>query len=233
MKNETILKKKCSTCGKEFFKLPTKSLKKWNEEVKYCSRKCSQTLFKKGLIPWNKGKTGYLSESSLKRMSDAKKGKHTGREFKRGDKTGVMALKKWRANGGVSWNKGKKTGALSKEWRRKISESLKGKKPKNFDDLMRRLRSKKPTGIEIKVYEELKRRGFLFERQKVVGNRYVVDAYIPSLNLVIEADGDYWHSKPKTKERDKRKNCYLKEYGFNLLRLTETEINNGSFKAKL
>lgn len=43
--------------------------------------------FRKGLIPWNKGKTGIYSESVLKRMSDAKKGKHISpnTEFKKGN----------------------------------------------------------------------------------------------------------------------------------------------------
>ncbi|MFH2062022.1 MAG: DUF559 domain-containing protein [Candidatus Beckwithbacteria bacterium] len=93
--------------------------------------------------------------------------------------------------------------------------------------------SKNPTSIEVKLYEELKNRGLLFETQKLINNKFVVDAYIPSLNLVVEADGDYWHSLPKSISRDKSKNAYLKTCGYKLLRLTGTEINNGEFRNKL
>lgn len=37
----------------------------------------------------------------------------------------------------------------------------------------------------------------------------------------------------RVKEIDQRKNEYLSKNGFNLLRLTETEINNGTFKERL
>lgn len=87
-----------------------------------------------------------------------------------------------------------------------------------------------PTSIEKTVYQELKLRGLLFEKQKLINGRFLVDAYIPSLNLVIECDGNYWHSLPKTVKRDKTKNAYLKKCGYNLIRLSETEINNGDFK---
>ena len=92
---------------------------------------------------------------------------------------------------------------------------------------------KGPTSIEKKVYEELKVRGLLFEKQKLINGRFLVDAFIPSFNLVIEADGGYWHSLPRVIKKDKAENAYLTKCGYNLLRLTETEINNGQFKIKI
>ena len=86
------------------------------------------------------------------------------------------------------------------------------------------------TSIEIKLYQELKDRGLLFEKQKLINGRFLVDAYIPSLNLVIEADGNYWHSLERVVKKDKAENAYLTKCGFNLLRLSETQINDGSFK---
>ena len=91
--------------------------------------------------------------------------------------------------------------------------------------LSKRFSADHPTSIETKVYEELKKRGFLFEQQKFINGKFIVDAYIPVLNLVIECDGDYWHSLERVQKRDKAKNAYLIKCGFNLLRLTETEIN--------
>ena len=41
--------------------------------------------FIKGMTTWNKGKSGYLSLGALENMSKANKGKHRGKEFKKGD----------------------------------------------------------------------------------------------------------------------------------------------------
>ena len=80
------------------------------------------------------------------------------------------------------------------------------------------------TSIEKKVYEELERRKILFESQKTINNKFIVDVYIPSLNLIIECDGDYWHSLEKTVKKDKSENAYLKKCGYNLLRWSEKDI---------
>jgi len=199
-----------------------------------------KTEFKKGLTPWNKGKKGVMpvpwnkGKKCFQTSKKAKENKH-GNYFKEGEKpvSHKKGCKCFRCTG-ITWNKGKRGVYItSEETKRKMSLGKKGRKPKNFDDLMKKLHSKEPTNIEIKVYKELKKRGFLFEKQKIINGKFIVDAYIPKLNLVIEADGDYWHSLLKAKERDKRKNDYLQEHGFNLLRLTETEINNDLFKEKL
>lgn len=92
---------------------------------------------------------------------------------------------------------------------------------------------KEPTSIEKIIYNFLKFKGIIFERQKLINNKFLVDAYIPQLNLVIECDGDYWHSLDNVKKRDKAKNAYLTKCGFNLLRLTETEINNNDFIGRI
>lgn len=89
-----------------------------------------------------------------------------------------------------------------------------------------------PTSIEKILYDYLKLKKIKFVPQKRI-EFYLVDAYIPSLNLVIEADGDYWHALPETKWRDKSKNTYLKNRGYNLIRLSEIELLNGEFKQRL
>ena len=89
------------------------------------------------------------------------------------------------------------------------------------------------TSIERKVYETLLEKGVIFEKEKLIGGSYFVDVYIPSLNLVVECDGEYWHSLPDRIEKDKRENLFLKENGYNLVRLSESEINDGSYLNKL
>jgi len=120
-----------------------------------------------------------------------------------------------------------------------LSKSLKLSHPKEYYKrigligVQKQQSSKEPTSIEKKVYNELKAQGVLFERQKLINGKFLVDAYIPSLNLIIEADGDYWHSLPRVMKKDKAENAYLKKCGYNLLRLPEHEINDGSFKERM
>lgn len=93
--------------------------------------------------------------------------------------------------------------------------------------------SKQPTSIEKTLYDYLLLKGILFERQHLVNGKFLVDAYIPSLNLVIEADGKYWHGLDRVMKKDKAENAYLKACGFKMVRLTEAEINSGEFKERL
>lgn len=181
-----------------------------------------------GREPWNKNIKGYTNTGS----------------FKKGHKTnvGIVRLEETRKKVSLAKLKRKKELGYvnSPETRKKMSEAQKKLKrskdyyrEKGLIGLKKQASMKNPTSIEKKVYDELKRRGLLFEKQKLINGRFLVDAYIPSLNLVIEADGSYWHSLPKTIKKDKIKNVYLKKCGFNLLRLPGSEIRDGSFKQKL
>ena len=131
------------------------------------------------------------------------------------------------------WMKGRKLSEVAKMKLRKWKEEHK-EETIGYSCLGAKAASEKyPTSIEKKVYQELKDRGYLFERQKIVNNKFCVDAYIPKLNLIIECDGDYFHSLDKIIKKDKAENAYLNKCGYNLLRLSETEINNEDFKKKL
>lgn len=185
--------------------------------AKYCSKKCFFAS-KKGKQTWSKekikckclecGKIFYV-HFSLDKLGKNKYCSH---------KCYGLA-----SRGRPAWNKGKK---LSPEHRKKaIQSSLKGR--------IKQANMKGPTSIEKIVYDYLVCKGVIFEKQKVVGNRFIVDVYIPSLNLVIEADGEYWHSTERGIETDKRKNDYLLKQGYNLIRLSEEEIKNGNFKERL
>lgn len=207
----------------------------WNK-----GKKCPEIGLKlKGRIPWNKGvpnlaicgkdnpacqpgaggkiskaKMGHsVSKATRNKISEANKGQIA---WNKGTK-GVMK----------AWNKGKKCLQTSKTLK------ARGIQPPPMIGILSQQKMNKPTSIEKKVYDELKARGLLFETQKLINGKFLVDAYILSLNLVIEADGDYWHSLERVKKRDNAKNAYLTKCGFGLLRLTETEINNGEFVNKL
>ncbi len=88
--------------------------------------------------------------------------------------------------------------------------------------------STKPTSIEIIVEQLLQALDVSYESQWAIG-RYVVDFYIPDKHLVIECDGEYWHLKPEAKARDARKDAFLSQRGYTILRLTGSQIKRGDF----
>lgn len=88
----------------------------------------------------------------------------------------------------------------------------------------------KGTDIEIIVEALLQALGVTFEAQKHVGH-WVADFYIPSHNLILECDGDYWHSSEWAKDRDMRKDRYLTEKGYKVLRILGSQIHAKEFNA--
>lgn len=93
-------------------------------------------------------------------------------------------------------------------------------------------KSAKETYIEKIVGEYLEANGHIIERQKKYHN-FIMDFFIPEKNMFIEADGSYWHSIPKRKEMDLRKDLMAIKEGFQLVRVGEEEIKNGNFVNKL
>lgn len=81
------------------------------------------------------------------------------------------------------------------------------------------------TSIEEKLYTELERRGITFVKQQVIDGLWVVDALVPGARIVIECDGEYWHSLPKMIERDKKKDAYLKSRKYKVFRFPEAAIH--------
>ena len=58
-----------------------------------------------------------------------------------------------------------------------------------------------------------------------------LDFAIPELKINIEADGSYWHNKRKNKDR--KRDYYLKTLGWQTLRFSEQEIFNKRSEIKL
>jgi len=80
-----------------------------------------------------------------------------------------------------------------------------------------------PTKPENIVVEALTKLRLPFNREYRVG-RYQCDFVLLGYKLVIEVDGDYWHSLPKQKISDKRKDTYLTNNGWHILRFRECDI---------
>ena len=93
---------------------------------------------------------------------------------------------------------------------------------------------KNPTAPEKSFALILEELGIIYETQKIVGGK-IYDFFIPSKNMLLEVDGDYWHAKDKelkemslmqkkTFYNDIKKNAIAKSNGFELERVWEEEI---------
>jgi very-short-patch-repair endonuclease len=84
------------------------------------------------------------------------------------------------------------------------------------------LGSSAETSIEKAIRLSLKRLGISFIQEFRV-KRFNIDFAIG--NIALEADGDYWHSLKRVRQRDKRRDKVLTKLGWKVIRLSETTIN--------
>ena len=80
-----------------------------------------------------------------------------------------------------------------------------------------------PTTLEMLGYQLLESMEFVFYRQYRIG-KFVVDAFIPTLNLVVQFDGDYWHDKPEAHIRDTNHNSFMDSQGIRFIRVRQSEL---------
>lgn len=106
--------------------------------------------------------------------------------------------------------------------------------------------SNKMTSPERQFKKLLKELKVEFEVQKIVNNK-IFDFYIPSANLLVEIDGDYWHANPdvikseninrmqsRNMRNDKYKDNLAAGMGYGLERVWENDLkkNYSSVKSK-
>lgn len=68
---------------------------------------------------------------------------------------------------------------------------------------------------------------------ELVTGRYSIDYAVVHSRLAIECDGKYWHSSQEHIARDQKKDQYLREHGWTVLRLSDVSIKDGSFAIEL
>jgi very-short-patch-repair endonuclease len=94
-----------------------------------------------------------------------------------------------------------------------------------------------PNKLECSAYAILDTIGIPYEKQHVIGNKFCVDAFIPSLSLVVQFDGDYWHGLPekfpepserqqKRMRLDVSQDAYMAACGYRVIRIWEKDIKN-------
>lgn len=80
------------------------------------------------------------------------------------------------------------------------------------------------SSLEEKVRKYLESKHVQFQ-QEVKFGRYRADFLLAGTKTIIECDGEFWHLRPQSKIRDKRKDKYLHELGYQVFRLTGRQIN--------
>jgi len=124
----------------------------------------------------------------------------------------------------------KKFSEIQKKSYKNLSKEEKIKRAKTCNDAVSKNLHGDGTSIERKVRDSLKNRiSIQYKKVFVLNNKlFIPDIYIPKYKLIIECDGVYWHNYPYGLERDKIKDKYFKENGYNVLRLWEHDINKMS-----
>lgn len=206
--------------------------KQCKQHYKETSMTRNNGRFKKGEAPWNKGKK--MSEETRRKMSEAHKGKSgpwKGKKFSEEHKKKLSENHKGFT--GKHHNeetkqvmREKSTGELNGFYGKHHTLEARKKISENYKNICG------PTSIELKVKEQLDEIGIKYVQQKFVHDSkryYVLDFYIPSLKLVIECNGDYWHNRPDRIERDKMLKEYVESTGRRIIFIWEHEINDDWF----
>jgi very-short-patch-repair endonuclease len=106
---------------------------------------------------------------------------------------------------------------------------------KNLIQLNIKQQKLSPNNLEILGYSILDSLKVVYEKQFVIGEKFCVDAFVPSANLIIQFDGDYWHGNtdkfPNLTERqmkrirlDKSQDSYMNKCGYRVLRLWASDM---------
>jgi len=215
----------CPNCGISF-----------NTERIYCSAKCYHTFAKgkpngckknkiispkKQRIPWNKGKKG------IEAWNKGLNGIH------------LSPNSEWK-KGSIPWNKGltkeecpnlSKSGMRSELYTNETRQKIRNNRLKQVIPF-------KDTSIEITLQKELTKRGIAFVKHPAI-KICQPDLYLPDYDVVIFADGCYWHAcsvhYPNSpygewKTHDKAVTIYLTKMGYKVFRFWEHEIKKSPEK---
>jgi very-short-patch-repair endonuclease len=206
-----LVERKCP-CGKTFL---ARAYDVKRGRGKYCSRKC---MFQN---------RPPMAEAAKRKISEIKK-RFAHLPWNYGIPHSTETREKMSTNSSC-W----KWGDALKQWK---SESVMGEKNPNYHKPMSNQQKEKlrqaplrqvpavsATVIEMKMMEVLDAMGLKYEYQYVIEN-WITDFALPDKKLVIECDGDYWHSLPKAMIQDGLKFRRLRELGWKYIRFSESNI---------
>lgn len=152
-----------------------------------------------------------MRQHALKRFSDKKNHPHYGKKFSEEHKNNMSKALK-----GITLDE-----RFDLERAESIRKQIRQARAKQIFPL-------EDTSIEVKVQDFLKQLGieYFTHQHMPIEHSYRCDIFIPSFNLVIECDGQYWHQYPTGTHIDKIRTTELINKGFKVLRLWEFEIND-------
>jgi very-short-patch-repair endonuclease len=83
---------------------------------------------------------------------------------------------------------------------------------------------KRMTSIEKMLCDQFTALGLYFEMHVSMFGRWQPDFVFAAAKVVVQADGDYWHSKPATQLRDEAFNMVARKAGWVVLRFKGSAI---------
>lgn len=247
-----ILTLKCVFCKNEF--QIKKSRNRPNK--KYCSRKCCDEHKKTLQLGENNGMFGKKENRNHKKERLNKVWSNP--NIKNNIKKSLIKFKQkngyWPGSDEISVQKRKNTFlkkyGVDHNWkvkhiRDKCEKTCVEKYGKHSWEILNDILQTKSTSIENKIEKILKQNNIDYVRKYRVSindSYKEYDFYLPQLNLLIECDGDFWHTNPKifnepiyevqkiNKENDLIKTKLAKNKKFKLVRYWESFINTNEFE---
>lgn len=90
---------------------------------------------------------------------------------------------------------------------------------------------KNPTPQEKSLQYELRKLKISYQFQYIFENRYVMDFFLPQINIFLECDGS-WHRTPKGKIHDAEQNRLAKALGFKIVRIQNDDVEHDLKKVR-
>lgn len=178
--------------------------------MNYCKCGCGQLVLKDYVKGHNR-RGAVMSKESRERIGKALRGKKQTRRRKiteeRREAHRKGALKQWSSGFSFSEEAIQKMRSGCLKARKKMSE-------------------KHETSLESMVYSRFEQEGFNFIKQYNINDRFLVDAYFPYTNVVVEIDSNYWHGLDRIIKKDIAENAYLRKCGYKVIRFAEDDIKN-------
>ena len=111
--------------------------------------------------------------------------------------------------------------AISKAWHRGLT-------PERYAQVVRARRLHgKPSSLEQTVELWLKSINVAYVAQYPIPP-YSIDFWISGTPLLVECDGEYYHSSPSARRHDEERDKFLRAAGYTVLRLNGADIKGGS-----
>lgn len=238
----------CKHCNKEFKVIPSYSnwrIRNGKPAPMFCSKRCfglnkeiNETelvdavieLYKSGKGSVEIGKRFNLSDATIRNI--LKRNKIDRRNASERVKGSLNPL----FGKGHSTETKKRMSVMKSEFYDNNPHLIKGIREKTLNQIASGEMPKANTSIEKKMMAILGEIQCEFVYQKIYAY-WAYDFFIPSKNIFIECDGDYWHGNPDKNKtlnktqinniaRGKQKQSYAEKRGYKVLRFWECDINN-------